>query len=237
MPLPLLTVRAVSATDMVARSPTAAALRRPGTPRRRGVDGSLPADPGPLRSAVAVDATARPVSPWRTRRGRPCTGCRCIGYALGTGAGSPLRRSRRRQVPASSAAVPRPSRRRPAALSESARRPATARGRRGRPASSRRVCLTDLLDRVLDLGASDLHLTSGARPTVRVQRPAAAARRSSRCMTPQDIQRMLYAVLTQKQREQLRGRARARPRYSCPAGPVPCQRLPPARLGRCGLPR
>jgi twitching motility protein PilT len=60
--------------------------------------------------------------------------------------------------------------------------------------------LTDLLIEVLDRGASDLHLSAGARPTLRVngsldqmdERPI---------MTPPVIQRMLYAVLTQRQRE------------------------------------
>jgi twitching motility protein PilT len=60
--------------------------------------------------------------------------------------------------------------------------------------------LTDLLVEVLAQGASDLHITAGARPTLRVngslqemdERPM---------MTPQVIQRMLYAVLTQRQRE------------------------------------
>jgi twitching motility protein PilT len=60
--------------------------------------------------------------------------------------------------------------------------------------------LTELLIEVLDKGASDLHITAGARPTLRMNgslqelddRPV---------MTPQVIQRMMYAVLTQKQRE------------------------------------
>jgi twitching motility protein PilT len=60
--------------------------------------------------------------------------------------------------------------------------------------------LTDLLVEVLDKGASDLHITAGARPTIRIhgslqqldERPI---------MTPPTIQRMIYAVLTQRQRE------------------------------------
>jgi len=60
--------------------------------------------------------------------------------------------------------------------------------------------LTDLLIEVLDRGASDLHISAGARPTIRLhgsllpldERPI---------MTPPVIQRMLYAVLTQRQRE------------------------------------
>src|SRR3954465_8966628 len=60
--------------------------------------------------------------------------------------------------------------------------------------------LTELLIEVLDRNASDLHLTAGARPTIRMngsleqldERPT---------ITPPVIQRMMYAVLTQKQRE------------------------------------
>jgi twitching motility protein PilT len=60
--------------------------------------------------------------------------------------------------------------------------------------------LTDLLIEVLRIGASDLHLTAGARPTMRhhghlnqmEDRPE---------LTPPVIQRMIYAILTQKQRE------------------------------------
>src|SRR4029077_7224176 len=60
--------------------------------------------------------------------------------------------------------------------------------------------LTELLIEVLERGASDLHITAGARPTLRLngsllpldERPL---------LTPPVIQRMLYAVLTQRQRE------------------------------------
>ncbi len=53
---------------------------------------------------------------------------------------------------------------------------------------------------MLDRGASDLHITAGARPTIRMngtlqpmdERPI---------MTPPTIQRMLYAILSQRQRE------------------------------------
>jgi twitching motility protein PilT len=60
--------------------------------------------------------------------------------------------------------------------------------------------LTELLIEVLDRKASDLHLTAGARPALRLNghleqmddRPI---------LTPPVIQRMMYAILTQKQRE------------------------------------
>ena len=60
--------------------------------------------------------------------------------------------------------------------------------------------LTDLLIEVLDQGASDLHITAGARPTLRMN--GSLVEMDERpMMTPQVIQRMMYAVLTQKQRE------------------------------------
>jgi twitching motility protein PilT len=60
--------------------------------------------------------------------------------------------------------------------------------------------LTDLLLEVLETGASDLHLTAGARPTLRVNGSLTPLEERP-MMTPPTIQRMMYAVLTQKQRE------------------------------------
>src|SRR4051794_40318550 len=60
--------------------------------------------------------------------------------------------------------------------------------------------LTELLIEVLDRNASDLHLTAGARPTIRMN--GSLEQLDDRpIMTPPVIQRMMYAVLTQKQRE------------------------------------
>jgi twitching motility protein PilT len=60
--------------------------------------------------------------------------------------------------------------------------------------------LTDLLIEVLDKGASDLHITAGARPTIRLNGSLMPLEERP-IMTPPTIQRMVYAVLTQKQRE------------------------------------
>jgi twitching motility protein PilT len=60
--------------------------------------------------------------------------------------------------------------------------------------------LTELLIEVQDRGASDLHVTSGARPTLRLQGTLVALEERP-LLTPPVIQRMLYAILTQKQRE------------------------------------
>jgi twitching motility protein PilT len=60
--------------------------------------------------------------------------------------------------------------------------------------------LTELLVEVLERGASDLHLTAGARPTIRMN--GSLEQLEERPMlTPPVIQRMMYAVLTQRQRE------------------------------------
>ncbi|MDQ1696994.1 MAG: twitching motility protein PilT [Frankiaceae bacterium] len=60
--------------------------------------------------------------------------------------------------------------------------------------------LTDLLIEVLERGASDLHLTAGARPTLRMN--GSLEQLEERPMlTPPVIQRMMYAILTQRQRE------------------------------------
>jgi twitching motility protein PilT len=60
--------------------------------------------------------------------------------------------------------------------------------------------LSELLVECQDSGASDLHLTAGARPTLRVNGSLMAMEDRS-ILTPPVIQRMMYAILTQKQRE------------------------------------
>jgi twitching motility protein PilT len=60
--------------------------------------------------------------------------------------------------------------------------------------------LTDLLIEVLNRGCSDLHLTVGAPPTVR-QNGALTPVEDRAKLTPQFLQKVIYAILSQKQRE------------------------------------
>jgi len=60
--------------------------------------------------------------------------------------------------------------------------------------------LADLLGYVLEVGASDLHLTTGAPPTIRMHGHLRAVENFP-VMTPQVVQKTMYAILTQKQRE------------------------------------
>ncbi len=60
--------------------------------------------------------------------------------------------------------------------------------------------VNDLLDRVADLGGSDLHLTVGVHPSVRVRGDIKPLTEFP-VMNGSDIRRMIYAILTQKQRE------------------------------------
>jgi twitching motility protein PilT len=60
--------------------------------------------------------------------------------------------------------------------------------------------VNDLLERVVDLGGSDLHMTSGVPPAVRVHGEIKHLTEFP-VMTPSEIRRMIYAILTQKQRE------------------------------------
>jgi len=62
------------------------------------------------------------------------------------------------------------------------------------------INLHDLLMTVLDRGASDLHLTAGARPTLRIN-GALVQLDDQPLLAPPVIQRVMYAALTQKQRE------------------------------------
>jgi twitching motility protein PilT len=62
------------------------------------------------------------------------------------------------------------------------------------------VNLDDLLTRTMELGASDLHITSGSPPMVRLRGELQPLDDFAE-LTPPVIQRTLYAAMTQKQRE------------------------------------
>ena len=83
---------------------------------------------------------------------------------------------------------------------------------------------------MLEMRGSDLHLTAGAPPTVRVDgslRPIPDMPE----LAQDTLQHVIYAILTQRQRETLRGEPRARLRLlRCRGAAVPGQRLPAARL-------
>ena len=60
--------------------------------------------------------------------------------------------------------------------------------------------VNELLERVVDLGGSDLHMTAGLPPAVRVHGEIKHLTEFP-VLTPSEIRRMIYAILTQKQRE------------------------------------
>ena len=62
------------------------------------------------------------------------------------------------------------------------------------------IVLVDLLLTMLERGASDLHLTAGARPAVRVNGELSQMDEFP-VLTPPVIQRVMYAAITQRQRE------------------------------------
>jgi len=64
------------------------------------------------------------------------------------------------------------------------------------------VPVAELLEQVLKLGASDLHLTAGAKPTVRVH-GALRQLEDFPVLMPNETQAMIYSILTQRQRERL----------------------------------
>jgi twitching motility protein PilT len=64
------------------------------------------------------------------------------------------------------------------------------------------IPVAELLDVVLDRGASDLHLTVGAPPTVRLHGDLERLTEYP-IMTPRALQGMIYAILPQKMRERL----------------------------------
>jgi twitching motility protein PilT len=62
------------------------------------------------------------------------------------------------------------------------------------------LLLNDLLVRVLEEGASDLHLTAGARPAIRLHGHLRQCEEYP-ILTPPVLQRMVYAIITQRNRE------------------------------------
>jgi twitching motility protein PilT len=64
------------------------------------------------------------------------------------------------------------------------------------------VAIPELLRKVVERGASDLHITSGSPPVVRINGSLHRLEEYGTLM-PEQLQRMVYSILTQKQRERL----------------------------------
>jgi twitching motility protein PilT len=65
-----------------------------------------------------------------------------------------------------------------------------------------RVHVSELLERVLELSASELHLAAGAKPTARVNGRLIQLEEHP-VLAPAETQAMIYSILTQRQRERL----------------------------------
>jgi twitching motility protein PilT len=77
------------------------------------------------------------------------------------------------------------------------------------------LSVTDLLTAMVDAGASDLHLTSGAPPMMR-QRGELRPLGDHKVLTPPVLQRSLYALLSQRQRERFENELELDFAYSVP---------------------
>jgi twitching motility protein PilT len=77
-------------------------------------------------------------------------------------------------------------------------------GRLGDESKAGDLHVNELLERVVDLGGSDLHLTSGIQPAVRVNGELKPLTEFPE-MNGSEIRRMIYAILTQRQRERFEG--------------------------------
>src|SRR5436190_4835476 len=75
-----------------------------------------------------------------------------------------------------------------------------AEGRTGPGPRAKRVQLDDLLDRVIRLNGSDLHLTAGSPPVVRLQGDLRRME-GMPALNASDVRRMVLGILTQRQRE------------------------------------
>src|SRR5919106_1241505 len=77
------------------------------------------------------------------------------------------------------------------------------------------IQINDLLSIVLERGASDLHITAGSHPVVRVHGSLVRLDQYPRLM-PDQIRRMIYGILAQKQRERLEADLELDISYSLP---------------------
>ena len=93
--------------------------------------------------------------------------------------------------------------------------------------------VNDLLVKVLEQQGSDLHLTVGSPPVIRVHGELQPVEGIDR-LSGSEIREMIYAILTQKQREKFENELELDCSYSLPGQePVPGQRVPAARQRRC----
>ncbi|HEX8100886.1 MAG TPA: type IV pilus twitching motility protein PilT [Actinomycetota bacterium] len=77
------------------------------------------------------------------------------------------------------------------------------------------ISVQELLNQVLEKDASDLHLTAGAAPTIRIHGDLKPVD-GFEPMQPEELRRMIYAVLTQAQRERLEQELELDLSYSLP---------------------
>jgi Tfp pilus assembly pilus retraction ATPase PilT len=97
------------------------------------------------------------------------------------------------------------------------------------------ITLSELLKKMIEMGGSDLHLSTNSAPRIRVHgklRPL-----DMPPLTAADTKALAYSVLTDVQKHRLRGKPRAGLllRLEEP-GAFPRQHLPPARSSRRRLP-
>ena len=98
------------------------------------------------------------------------------------------------------------------------------------------VDLAELITNVIASGASDLHLSVGAPPVMRLNGELSAS--AYEPLTSQDTRELVYGLLTQDQRQRLETDLELDLSYAVPGpGPLPRERLLPAGVPRRRLPR
>jgi len=148
-----------------------------------------PAAPAAYPAAPVGQPAAQPSAPAAPQPASGRVGAHAAPAAAPSGAPAA-------QAPGASAA--------PSALAQATRSASPAGGRRlgmGDAPLEGDLDLNELLRAMIAVGASDLHITSGAAPTVRVDGRLLPLENQPVLM-PDQIQRTIYSVLTQRQREQ-----------------------------------
>jgi twitching motility protein PilT len=80
---------------------------------------------------------------------------------------------------------------------------------------AKELSMHELLERLIDEGGSDLHLTVNAPPTIRV-RGALSRLHDYPVLQPAELRKLIYSILTQRQREQLESNLELDLAYSLP---------------------
>lgn len=175
-----------------AGTPPANAQWNPGPPQPQ-TEQFQPLTNAPVRNAVPAGAPTAPAAPAPAQMPAGAIGGAAAGIGgAAAGIGGAAAAAQAPAAQPAPAQAPAPANRAPA--------PGASRIGMSQAAQPGDLDINETLRKMVSLGASDLHLTAGAPPTVRLDGQLTALEGHDR-MNPEVLQRSLYGILTQAQRE------------------------------------